>query len=569
LTSRAASGSQNDEPRELDVVVIGAGLAGLYMLHRLREHGFAVLCLEMGAGVGGTWFWNAYPGARCDIESMDYSYSFSPELEQEWTWTERYPAQSEMLAYINHVADRFDLREAIQFNRQVVAATYDDLNCRWELRTNTGERVWARFCVFATGSLSAPLTPAFKGVESFEGEWYTTSQWPHEPVDFEGKRVAVLGTGSSGVQVIPVIAETASSLTVFQRTPNFVVPGRNRPLTPEEVAERKAHYREYREKQRWSRAGLTILPNPQSALEMTEEERLSEMERRWAQGGAPTVQLSFKDVLINMSSNEVLQDFARAKIRATVIDPEVAELLCPTDHPFGTKRLVVGHDYYETFNRPNVKLVGIADNPIAEITTKGVRLEDGTEYAVDMIVYAIGFDAMSGALLRMDVRGRGGVSLRDEWANGPRSYLGLAIAGFPNLFTITGPGSPSLLSIVIVAIEQHVEWIADCIAYMRDHGIQAIEAKVEAQDEWMAHVKEVADRTLYPRADSYYVGANVPGKPRVFAVYLGGLDNYRRQCDEIAAEGYREFVIGPTSGSSMLKTAATATTPSASDGVIG
>jgi cyclohexanone monooxygenase len=371
-----------------------------------------------------------------------------------------------------------------------------------------------------------------------------TQQWPHEPVDFAGKRVAVIGTGSSGVQSIPVIAGQAAHVTVFQRTPNFSVPGRNRPLTSEEVTERKATYREHREKQRWSGAGIPLDINPKGALEMTPEERVAEMERRWAYGGAPIFNVSFADIMTNLASNEVVQDFVRAKIREKVSDPAVADLLCPTDHPFAAKRLCVDHGYYETFNRDNVELVDIRGNPVARITPRGVELESGDTYEVDVIVYAIGYDAMSGALLRVDIRGADGVALREEWSAGPRSYLGLGMAGFPNLFTVTGPGSPAVLAVMIVCIEQHVEWIADCISFLRENGIEAIEATRDAQDEWMAHVKEVADQTVFPLAkSSYYMGANVPGKPNVFAIYVGGQDNYRRRCNEVAAAGYEGFEL--------------------------
>jgi cyclohexanone monooxygenase len=533
---------------EYDAIVIGAGLSGLYMLYLLRQRGLRVRVLEAAPDVGGTWYWNAYPGARCDVESMDYSYSFSPELEQEWTWTEKYPSQPEILEYINHVAERFELRSDIQLDTRVVAATYDELESRWDVETEDGESFRAQFLISATGCLSAPLKPRFEGVEDFEGEWYMTQEWPREPVDFEGKRVAVIGTGSSGVQSIPVIAEEARDVTVFQRTPNFSVPGRNRPLSDEESAERKAGYREHRERQRWSAVGIPLEINERSALEMTPEERTDEMERRWSYGGAPIFNVSFSDIMTNLETNEIVQDFVRDKIREKVDDPEVADLLTPTDHPFAAKRLCVDNGYFETYNRDNVHLVNVRGNPIEKITPKGVRLADGTEYEVDTIVYAIGYDAMSGALLRMDIRGKGGVSLRDEWKNGPRSYLGLGMAHFPNLFTVTGPGSPAVLSVMIVAIEQHAEWIDRCIGWLRDHGYDSIEATLKAQEEWSDHVQEVANQTVFPLAtNSYYVGANVPGKPRVFAIYVGGLDVYRRKCDEIAGDDYDGFALGRTS----------------------
>jgi len=545
-TLTSANGDGARPVAEYDAIVVGAGLAGLYMLHRLREQGLSVRVLEAAPDIGGTWYWNAYPGARCDVESMDYSYSFSPELEQEWTWTEKYPSQPEILAYINHVAERFDLRRDIQLDTRVTAAVYDELGSRWNVETETGERFRVPFCIFATGCLSAPLKPAFPGIDSFEGEWYMTQAWPREEVDFKGKRVAVIGTGSSGVQSIPVIAEDAAHVTVFQRTPNFSVPGRNRPLEDDEIAERKANYPEHREKQRWAPAGIPLDIGPK-ALEISEEARVAEMEKRWAYGGAPIFNTAFADIMTNLKTNEVVQDFVRDKIRAKVDHPEVADLLCPTDHPFAAKRLCVDHGYFETFNRDNVDLVDIRPNPINEITPTGVKLEDGSEYAVDIIVFALGYDAMSGALLRIDIRGKDDIALRDEWANGPRTYLGLGMAHFPNLFTVTGPGSPAVLAVMIVAIEQHVEWIADCIAFMREHGIEAIEPMLPAQEQWMAHVDEVASSTVFPLAkNSYYVGANVPGKPNVFAIYVGGLDAYRRKCDEVTEHGYEGFALSRT-----------------------
>ena len=538
------------EVREYDAIVIGAGFAGLYMLYRLRERGLSVRVLEAADGIGGTWYWNSYPGARCDVESMDYSYSFDPELEQEWTWSEKYPSQPEILEYINHVADRFDLRPDIQLETWVESATWDDEGKRWDLHTAAGEHFRAQFVVTAMGTLSAPLSPDFPGLDEFEGEWYQTQDWPKEPVSFEGKRVAVVGTGSSGVQAIPEIAKEAGHLTVFQRTANFSVEGKNRPLTPEEVAERKAGYREHRAKQRGSNVGIPLAINEKGAFDMSEEERLAEMERRWGYGGAPVFNVSFADIMTNIKANEVVQEFVREKIRAKVKDPEKAELLTPRGHPFAAKRLCVDHGYFETFNRDNVDLVSIADNPIERITKNGLRLADGSEYEFDLIVFAIGYDAISGPLLRIDVRGRDGVALRDEWADGPHTYHGLTIAGFPNLFTVTGPYSPAVLAVMIVAIEQHVEWIDACIGYLRDEGIETIEATREAQEEWVAHVDEVTAQTVFPLAtNSYYNGANVPGKPRTFPLYAGGLIEYNRRIDEVADSGYETYILdGQLSG---------------------
>lgn len=544
MADRDQDNGASGDAREYDAIVIGAGFAGLYQLYRLRERGLSVRVLEAADGIGGTWYWNSYPGARCDVESMDYSYSFDPELEQEWTWTEKYPAQPEILAYINHVADRFDLRPDVQLQTRVESATWDDDAHRWEIVTEAGERFRAQFVVSAIGTLSAPLKPRYEGIDDFQGEWYQTQDWPKEPVSFEGKRVAVVGTGSSGVQAIPEIAKEAAHLTVFQRTPNFSVEGKNRPLTPEEIAERKAGYREHRDKQRNSNVGIPLAINERSGLDMTHEERIAEMEERWGYGGAPVFNVSFVDIMTNLEVNEIVQDFVRDKIRAKVDDPELADLLTPRGHPFAAKRLCVDHGYFETFNRDNVDLVPITDNPIERLTPDGIRLADGSEHEFDAIVFAIGYDAISGSLLRIDIRGRDGVSLRDEWAERPATYHGLTIAGFPNLFTVTGPYSPAVLAVMIVAIEQHVEWIDACIGYLREHGIETIEATREAQEEWVAHVDEVTAGTVFPLAtNSYYNGANVPGKPRNFPLYAGGLIEYNRRIDEVAANGYDSYLL--------------------------
>ena len=528
----------------LDAVVVGAGLAGLYTIHKFKERGWSVQAIESAPDVGGTWYWNAYPGARCDVESMDYSYSFSPELEQEWTWTEKYASQPEILAYIRHVADRFDLRRHVLFDTFVTAATYDESNSMWTVQTSAGQSFRARFCIFATGSLSAPLEPPFEGYRDFRGEWFQTQMWPHRDVSFDGKRVAVIGTGSSGVQTIPVIAETARSVTVFQRTPNFSIPGRNRPLREEEVLERKAVYREHRHIQRTSPSGVPLEVGDKSALELSKAERDAEMERRWQLGGAPVFNVSFSDIMTNRDSNDIVADFVRDKIREKVADAELAEQLVPTDHPFAAKRLCVDNGYFETYNRDNVTLVNVRENPIARIRPEGVELADGTVHEVDIIVYALGYDAISGSLLRVDITGREGRTLREEWKDGPSTDLGLMVNGFPNLFTITGPGSPAVLAVMMVAIEQHVEWIDELLAHMADHDLTSIEADADAQSDWTSHVDDIAAGTVFPLAtNSYYVGANVPGKPRVFALYAGGQNTYRDRCDEIAKNGYEGFTL--------------------------
>lgn len=525
----------------LDAVIVGAGFAGLYMLHRLRQLGLSVRVYEAGSGVGGTWFWNRYPGARCDIPSMDYSYSFSPELQDEWRWTERYATQPEILRYLEHVADRFDLRRDIQLGTRVTAAAFDEATSRWAIQTDGGARVSARFLIMATGCLSVAKTPDFKGLETFGGKRYHTSRWPHEGVDFTGQRVGVIGTGSSGVQVIPLVAEQASHLFVFQRTPSFSVPARNAPLDPAYEAQMKASYAEYRRKARETRAGILMEVNPKSALEVSPEEREREYQARWEQGGTPFL-ATFSDVMRSREANETAAEFVRARIREAVRDPAVAEALCPRGYPLGTRRLCVDTRYYETYNRDNVTLVDVRASPIEEVTPRGLRTRSA-EYELDSLVLATGFDAMTGALTSIDIRGRGGALLRQRWADGPRTYLGLAIAGFPNLFTITGPGSPSVFSNAIVSIEQHVEWISDCIAYLRERRVERIEATAEAEDRWVSHAREVADGTLYPLANSWYIGANIPGKPRVLMPYAGGVGAYRKRCEEIAARGYEGFAL--------------------------
>jgi cation diffusion facilitator CzcD-associated flavoprotein CzcO len=530
--------------REVDAVVVGAGFAGLYAHHRLRQLGLSLQGFESAADVGGTWWWNRYPGARCDVESMDYCYSFSPELEQEWTWTERYAPQPEILRYANHVADRFDLRRDIRFETRVTAATWDEAAQRWQVETDRGDEVTAQFLVMAVGCLSEPKRPDIDGVDTFAGRMLFTSRWPHEGVDLTGLRVGVIGTGSSGIQSIPLIAEQASHLTVFQRTPNFTMPAKNAPLEPEAVAERKERAREIREAMRNSRAGV-IVPVPEhSALEVDDDARQARFERAWESGTLYGMVGAFNDLLVNRDANETAAEFVRAQIRETVKDPELAERLSPRNHPFGTKRPCLDTDYYATYNRDNVTLVDLCDTPIVEVTPDGVRTT-ADQYAFDVLVLATGFDAMTGALLAANVTGAEGLELREKWHAGPRTYLGLAVAGFPNLFTITGPGSPSVLINMLVAIEQHVDWIAECIASLREHGVAAIEPLVEAEDAWVDHVNEVASYTLFPHANSWWMGANVPGKPRVFMPYIGGLPRYTEAIESVADDNYRGFTLTP------------------------
>jgi cyclohexanone monooxygenase len=527
---------------EFDAVVVGAGFAGMYMLHRLRELGFSVRVYEAGSNVGGTWFWNRYPGARCDIESMYYSYSFSPELEQEWKWTERYATQPEILRYANHVADRFDLRRDIQFDTRVVTANFDESTNRWDITTDRGDHVVASFCVMAVGCLSTAKTPEVDGIERFRGPWYHTGRWPHEGVDFSGQRVAVIGTGSSGIQSIPLIAEQAEHLTVFQRTPNFSLPARNAPLDREFVEKLKANYREYREHAKESRVGVPLEMPTDLAGEADPAERTARYAAGWEEGTLFGLTRTYADLLIDRSANDTAAEFVRAKIHEIVNDPAVAEKLSPKDYPLGTKRICLDTNYFATFNRDNVTLVDVRETPILEITERGI-LTSVSEYEFDALVFATGFDAMTGPILGVDFRGRNQQALKEKWAAGPRTYLGVATAGFPNLFTITGPGSPSVLSNMMVSIEQHVDWIAECMRHMRENGIETIEAIGAAEDFWVDHVNMVGSVTLFPQANSWYMGANVPGKPRVFMPYIGGVGVYRQICDGVAAREYEGFVF--------------------------
>ncbi len=529
---------------DVDVVIVGAGMSGLYMLYCLRQLGFSARVYETGDDVGGTWYWNRYPGARCDVESMEYSFSFSEDLQQEWHWSERYATQPEILRYVNHVADRFDLRRDVQFNTRVTAAHYEDAYNRWSVTTDQGEQVSCRFCILAVGCLSAAQVPCITGLDSFEGRWYHTGNWPHEGVDFGGQRVGVIGTGSSGIQSIPVIAQQAAHLYVFQRTPNFAFPACNAPLDPDYEREVKARYPELRQAERESRVGYIVDRGEQSALDVTTEERDAEYTRRWERGGFGFTS-AYSDLLTDRAANATAAEYVRARIREIVRDPAVAELLCPKDHPIGTKRLPLDTNYYETYNRENVTLVDIRSTPIERITSTGLHTCD-SDYELDSIVFATGFDAMTGPLFAIDIRGRNGCALKEKWAAGPRTYLGIASARFPNLFMITGPGSPSVLSNMIVSIEQHVEWVRDCLCYLRAHDLDCIEAEVDAEDAWVEHVNEVAYQTLYPQANSWYMGANIPGKPRIFLPYIGGVGKYRQTCAEVAADGYQGFSLTTT-----------------------
>ena len=530
--------------RDLDAVVIGSGFAGLYMNRSLRDdHGMDVQVFEAGDNVGGTWYWNRYPGARCDSESYIYCFSFDKDLMQEWEWSGKYPEQPEILRYLNHVADRFDLRRNVQFNTRVTACHFDEDSGRWTVETDQGDKVTAKYVIAAVGCLSSAQIPNFKGRDSFQGQAYHTGAWPHEGVDFTGKRVGVIGTGSSGVQSIPVIAKTAGHLYVFQRSPQYTIPARHGTVDKAFLDEVKKNYDEIYEKARRSAGGMPYELSERSALEVSDEERKAIYEKGWEEGGFKFVLNSFFDIGVDRRANDTASEFIRSKIREIVKDPEVAEKLVPTDHPFTSRRALIDTDYFDTYNRDNVTLVDVRHVPIEEITPKGLRTAD-QEYELDIIVYATGFDAMTGTLNKIDIQGRGGEKLKDKWAAGPLTYLGLMSAGFPNLFMITGPGSPSVLSNMPVSIEQHVEFITDAIVKMRDEGLELMEADPQAETEWVVHVNEVASQTMFMLADSWYLGANIPGKPRVFMPYPGGVGAYREKCEEIVANGYEGFHLG-------------------------
>jgi len=524
---------------DLDLLIVGAGFGGMYMLKKARELGLTARVFERGGGVGGTWYWNRYPGARCDVESMQYSMQFDPELEQEWEWKERYAPQPEILEYANHIADRYDLKRDISFGCAVQSATFDETDQLWRVTVGEGEEVSARYVVLATGCLSQPNKPDI-GQEKFRGAIYHTGEWPHEGVDFTGLRVGVIGTGSSAIQSIPIIASQAKHLTVFQRTPNYAIPAHNGPIDQEMVKYVKANYRRLREEAKQMPAGIALDFRDISAHDATDEERRKEFQRRWDYGGL-TFLGGYNDLLLDESANRFAADFVREKIREIVKDPATADLLSP-DNVIGCKRLCVDTGYFQTYNQPNVSLVDISETPIQSLTETGVSV-GGEDFEFDAVVFATGFDAMTGAILNIDITGRGGEKLADKWEAGPRNYLGLSMNGFPNMFTVTGPGSPSVLTNMLPSIEQHVEWITECIAHLRDTGAALIEAEQEAEDQWVGHVNEVAGLTLRSTCSSWYVGANIPGKPRVFMPYIGGFPAYQERCREVVDRGYEGFRI--------------------------
>ena len=537
--------SQNTD--QLDVVIVGAGFAGMYMLHRLRKRNLKTVVLEAGSDVGGTWYWNRYPGARCDVPSMEYSYSFSSELQQEWDWSEVMAGQPEILEYAGHVADRFNLRPDINFDTRVISAVYDEANQCWSITTDKNQNYQSRYCIMATGCLSVTNTPEIKGANDFSGPIYHTGKWPHEGVDFTDVSVGIIGTGSSGIQAIPVIAENAQHLTIFQRTPNYTMPAYNKPLTAEFREEARANYDQIRADQRASLAGIVgygfgfggaDLVEPTEQLKLTTEEQRKQLVNEEGFGAFRT----FMDVGMDPEANEMACEMYRQHLATIIDNPTIANGLMPRDYPIGCKRPVIDTDYYKTFNRDNVTLVDLRQGGIQHITSSGVATEQG-HYELDAIVYATGFDAMTGALERIDIRGKNGKSITEEWRAGPRTYLGLQIHGFPNLFTITGPGSPSVLSNMMVSIEQHVDWINDCIEHLDKNQVRAIEPEEEAVDKWITHVNQVAEGSMFtaPSCNSWYLGANIPGKPRIFMPYVGGVGEYRNRCDEIARNGYTGF----------------------------
>lgn len=541
MATQFTTPSVQSAPQVFDAIIIGAGFSGLYQLHKLRDElGLNVRVLEKGSGIGGTWFWNRYPGARCDSESYYYCYSFNKKIEQEWSWSERYPEHTEIRKYLNFVADRLDLKRDIQLDTEVESASFDDASNTWAVKTIGGEIFVAQFLITAVGCLSTANVPKFKGLETFKGNWYHTGNWPPEGVDFTGKSVGQIGTGSTGIQATPVLAERSKNLTVFQRTANYSVPARNRPVTPEEVELTRANYEEIWRRARSGTNGHPFTMSTRSANSVSDTERKEVFEKAWARGGL-RFRATFKDILENTKANDTASDFIRQKITEIVRDPKIAEMLTPRDHGFATKRPPIDSDYFETFNRDNVQLVDLKAEPIVEITKNGIRTTKN-EYDLDIIVFATGFDAFTGPLLRLNLTGSQGYELKQAWAAGPRTYLGLQTPNFPNLFTITGPGSPSVLCNMPIAIEQHVDWITNCIRDMREKGLTRIEAEPEAADHWVQQVNAAANATLLPMAStSWYLGANVPGKPRVFMPYAGGFARYTNICMEVSQSDYHGF----------------------------
>ena len=524
---------------DVDVVVVGAGFSGLYLLYRLRKAGFSTRVFERGGDVGGTWYWNRYPGARCDVESLQYSYSFDEQLQQDWYWPEKFSAQPDILAYANHVADRFNLKKDIEFNVEVKASRFDENLKTWKITTNTGEEIDAQYFIMATGCISTTQIPNIKGLSDYVGNTFHTGDWPHEEVDFSGQSIAVIGTGSSGIQSIPVLAKQAKKLTVFQRTPNYSIPSQNEPMTKKYERSWKDVYSERRKEMRYSAHGSLKDLNDVPALSVDEDQRQELYTKRWAIGGTGFLG-SFNDLLTNADANYTAAEYVRQQIKRVVKDKETAEILCPRSYPIGTKRICIDTGYFETYNRENVNLVDISKKPIQRLVADGIIVDDQL-YAFDSIIFATGFDAMTGSIFNVDIKGRGGLALKEKWNAGPKTYLGLMSASFPNLFMITGPGSPSVKSSMIMSIEQHVDLVIETLLSMRRKGLSVVEPELEAENKWVDHVQEVANKTLFPQANSWYMGANIPGKPRLFMPYIGGVGAYREICEEIVANNYRGF----------------------------
>ena len=524
---------------DVDVVVVGAGFSGLYLLYRLRKAGFSTRVFERGGDVGGTWYWNRYPGARCDVESLQYSYSFDEQLQQDWHWPEKFSAQPDILAYANYVADRFNLKKDIEFNIEVKASWFDENLKTWKITTNTGEEINAQYFIKATGCISTTQMPNIKGLSDYVGNTFHTGDWPHEEVDFSGQSIAVIGTGSSGIQSIPVLAKQAKKLTVFQRTPNYSIPSQNEPMTKKYERSWKDVYSERRKEMRYSAHGSLKDLNDVPALSVDEDQRQELYTKRWAIGGTGFLG-SFNDLLTNADANYTAAEYVRQQIKRVVKDKETAEILCPRSYPIGTKRICIDTGYFETYNRKNVKLVDISKTPIQRLVTDGIIVDDQL-YAFDSIIFATGFDAMTGSIFNVDIKGRDGLALKEKWNAGPKTYLGLMSASFPNLFMITGPGSPSVKSNMIMSIEQHVDLVIETLLSMRRKGLSVVEPELEAENKWVDHVQEVANKTLFPQANSWYMGANIPGKPRLFMPYIGGVGAYREICEEIVANNYRGF----------------------------
>ena len=524
---------------DVDVVVVGAGFSGLYLLYRLRKAGFSTRVFERGGDVGGTWYWNRYPGARCDVESLQYSYSFDEQLQQDWHWPEKFSAQPDILAYANHVADRFNLKKDIEFNIEVKASWFDEKLKTWKITTNTGEEINAQYFIMATGCISTTQIPNIKGLSDYVGNTFHTGDWPHEEVDFSGQSIAVIGTGSSGIQSIPVLAKQAKKLTVFQRTPNYSIPSQNEPMTKKYERSWKDVYSERRKEMRYSTHGSLKDLNDVPALSVDEDQRQELYTKRWAIGGTGFLG-SFNDLLTNADANYTAAEYVRQQIKRVVKDKETAEILCPRSYPIGTKRICIDTGYFETYNRENVKLVDISKKPIQRLVADGIIVDDQL-YAFDSIIFATGFDAMTGSIFNVDIKGRDGLALKEKWNAGPKTYLGLMSASFPNLFMITGPGSPSVKSNMIMSIEQHVDLVIETLLSMRRKGLSVVEPELEAENKWVDHVQEVANKTLFPQANSWYMGANIPGKPRLFMPYIGGVGAYREICEEIVANNYRGF----------------------------